>query len=218
MSRVSPYNTPTPLHFLTSPLHHKHSLNEFTIKAINIMCSRPSLCNLPGELQDKIIVILEPSAMVALSQTNHHFHTIASLHRLDQDTFQNFLVGRNRAMLHHPDFLCSSCLMSKSKPSFLKAQVTKKKRKEGSEAHLRKCFECMRPRISCGSIVVIAGDPPERKVVCMGCGGLRERFCRRCHWCEGCVQKAQIRTIDKNWRNGVPLNNNCRQHRWSDSQ
>lgn len=70
----------------------------------------PSLSNLPGELQDLIIINLHPSAAIALSQTNWHFHSCTNLYRLPRSVvFGCFVKGgaiakerRQIRLLHLP--------------------------------------------------------------------------------------------------------------------
>lgn len=178
------------------------------------MKSRAGLCDLPGEIQDKIILRLEPSAAIALLQTNKHFHAICSLHRLDKQAVRDFLEARKRPMLYMRNYLCSSCYHSKPLSHFLQTQVTRKRRKEGSEAHMRMCFECMRTRVTPGSIVNM-GNEDQRKIVCMVCTQLRTRFCLQCRWCNYCVEKGETVTVRKNWVTAVPLVMYCGQHEWS---
>lgn len=74
-----------------------------------VMQSMPGLCDLPGEIQDQIILDLHPSAAVALSQTTQHFQSIVSLNRLDPGTVDAFVNERKPQINRKEGYLCGSC-------------------------------------------------------------------------------------------------------------
>lgn len=104
------------------------------------------LCELPGELQDQVIVNLHPSAAIALMQTNRHFHTSVSLHRLSIEVVEAFLDEKDLHIYNADDYFCYSCYRLKPKISFLSSQVEGKHGKNGTKAHERWCSKCLMAR------------------------------------------------------------------------
>lgn len=102
-----------------------------------------SLPHLPPELQNLIITNLHPSAAIALRQTNHHYHSTVSLHRLAPDIVRKFLDdldGRPRSQiegaLNCNWFACYRCLCMKPGILFEYFKV------ELGERHDRQCLGC----------------------------------------------------------------------------
>jgi len=186
------------------------------------MDSEMSLCDLPGEMQNQIILRLHPSAAVALSQTSRHFHATVSLNRLENKAVKQFLEERKAQLGRVDGFLCCSCFCLKPRREFLKSQITKKRSKAGSDANKRACFECMgqNRQICPGNIVDIA-DGEDKRVYCLVCLKVRYRFCTKCRWCFGCVKSRVAKTYRKgresesSCRDGmIDIVNECSDHEW----
>lgn len=102
-----------------------------------------SLLHLPSELQNLIITHLPPSAVIALRQTNHHYHTTVSLHRLAPNIVHSFLDGLDRRPLSQTDggvsclwYACYKCLRMKPGIQFEVLEI------EYAERHDRQCLGC----------------------------------------------------------------------------
>lgn len=78
------------------------------------MDEMPTLSKLAGELQTFIVTSLHPSAVIALSQTNHHFHSCANLHRLPFCAVLNYLQQKEWSPSHSNDYACYTCLRASS--------------------------------------------------------------------------------------------------------
>lgn len=102
----------------------------------------PGLSNLAGELQNLIITNLHPSAAIALSQTNRHFHSCAHLHRLPSPTVFDYLQEKELLPIKLDDYACYTCLRFKPRPTFGTRQTRSILEKLGQSAHKRYCFEC----------------------------------------------------------------------------
>ncbi len=109
--------------------------NKHCIRQRNLSLSEMGLCDLPGKMQDQIILRLHPSAAVALSQTSRHFHATVSLNRLVTEAVKQSLEERKAQIGRVDGFLCSSCFCLKPQREFLRSQITKKRGKAGSEAN-----------------------------------------------------------------------------------
>ncbi len=79
---------------------------------------QPGLTNLAGELQDLIIINLHPSAAIALSQTNHHFHSCVSLHRLPFPVVFEYFQEKELLSIHSDDYACYTCLRLQPRSDF----------------------------------------------------------------------------------------------------
>lgn len=182
------------------------------------MPRQPNLCDMPGEIQDHVILSLHPSAIVALSQTSHHFRQIARLVRLGRETIDEFLVERKLDILRAEDYLCGSCYALRPPNKFTSGHLKGKYGKNGQSANKRCCVDCMLAKGSLlpGNVVDMAG---KRSVYCFVCLSLQDYFCIRCHWCHGCAQKRQRMTYRKSWEKeyGSPdgmtmVCNRCQEH------
>ena len=104
---------------------------------------RPSLTNLAGELQDLIITKLHPSSLIALSQTNHHFHDTVSLHRLPFPVVFAWLLHKeNNYWYRYANYACYTCLRLKPQSAFGKKQTRWRRGKWGQDSYMRRCLDC----------------------------------------------------------------------------
>lgn len=104
-----------------------------------------SLPHLPPELQGLIITNLHPSAAIALRQTNHHYHSTVSLHRLAPGIVRKFLEdldGRVRSQVDGAVYCrsiwyaCYKCLCMKPGTLFEYFEVSCGGRRD------RQCLGC----------------------------------------------------------------------------
>ena len=104
---------------------------------------RPSLTNLAGELQDLIITKLHPSSVIALSQTNHHFHDTVSLHRLPFSVVFDWLLHKeDKCCGRYWNYACYTCLRLKPRSAFSKKQTRRRREKWGQDSYMRRCLDC----------------------------------------------------------------------------
>jgi len=159
------------------------------------MAEAVELCTLPVELQHHIVLNLDPSAAIALKQTNRWFHTHISLHRLDKTKVQQYL---HRLELHPRNehfYACFSCLCLKPQTAFTTVQIgTKISSRNGSYSSQRYCLECgiRNGKYKPGTSLKMAGPESEPKVLCGACMSVQAYFCRSCLCCSGCI--ASMRT------------------------
>ena len=119
-----------------------------------------SLPHLPIELQDLIITGLHPAAALALSNTNHFYHSVVSFDHLDPDMVSRFLYElENRPNnlnkgFYHRKFACYICLSLKPVLQFASLGSTSF---DGRKAHHRQCVQC---DVRDGSVT--PGDPYRR--------------------------------------------------------
>lgn len=189
------------------------------------MASRIRLCDLPGEIQDHIILSLHPSAAVALARTNHHFHATASLTRLSSEAINAFLEERKIQIRDATDYLCCTCFVLKPWRAFTKAHVKGPRSKTGKDANKRSCFKCLlaNGRVLPGNVVDMADARLGMRVYCFACLSLRERFCVKCNWCSECARQRKVKTFRQGWKArdgsgdgmGVVVNC-CAGHQWSE--
>ena len=87
-----------------------------------------SLPHLPVELRDLIITGLHPTAALALSKTNHFYHSVVSLDRLDPAIVRRFLYDLERRpsnlneIYYHRKLACYKCLWLRPVPQFSNLQ------------------------------------------------------------------------------------------------
>lgn len=145
-----------------------------------------NLCDMPGEIQDQVILSLHPSAMVALGQTSRHFNEIASSHRLDRKSVDDFVHERRLRIRWARDFFCGFCYTAKPPNEFTMGHITGKHPKNGMQANKRSCIDCMIARSTMlpGHVVVRAW---RQSVYCVVYLSLQDRFCTRCNWCFACA-------------------------------
>lgn len=184
-----------------------------------------NLCDLPGEVQDHIILGLHPSAAIALGQTNLHFHTTASLTRLNCFAVDCFLEEKKIQIRDTAGYLCRSCLTFKPDRAYARNQIIGARIKTGKEAHKRKCLHCLiaNGEILPGFVVNMADRSLGTRVYCFGCLLLQDRFCTKCNWCYECAVKRKVKTYRKGWEatNGSSdgmgyVINCCSKHTWSE--
>ena len=176
-----------------------------------------TLSNLAGELQDLIITNLHPSAAIALSRTNRHFNSCASLHRLSFSAVFDYLHEMELLPTRSGDYACYTCLRLKPRSAFGLKQTKRSRGKTG----LGSCG-----KVTPGSII---NNGTELQVYCMGCETLRRRFCSECHWCDSCIRKGAVEVLRKRpWARygeaneviheviltGVSITNICGNHTW----
>ncbi len=184
-----------------------------------------NLCDLPGEIQDNIILNLHPSAVIALGQTNRHFQTTASLTRLDSEAIDKFLEEKKIQIRNAANYLCRSCLTFKPQLAFPRNHVKGRRSKTGKDAHKRSCLHCLinNGGILPGHVVDMADERLGRRVYCYACLLLQDRYCVKCNWCYECTQRRKVKTYRKGWRGKYGMDdgmgfviNCCLQHRWSE--
>lgn len=181
---------------------------------------RPSLTNLPGELQNIIVANLNPSAVVALSQTSRHFHACVSLHRLRFFEVYEWFREIEQVSTNSENYACYTCLRLKPRSAFAKGQTRTPRGKSGHNARARICLDCgfSTGMHTPGSMMDIGG---ELQVLCMGCDTLRKRYCMSCRWCDSCISKGTATVSRKGQRAGpndeareVVIRNSCSHHDW----
>lgn len=179
-----------------------------------------ALSNLAGELQDLIITNLHPSAAIALSRTNRHFHSCVNLHRLSSSVVFDYLHEMELLPTRSDEYACYTCLRLKPQSAFTMRQTTHSQGKLGQEPRKRFCLDCgiKSGRHLPGHMMKIG---TELQVYCGGCETLQKRFCGRCCWCESCIRKGPVKVLRKGqWAkpNGeaseVILRDVCRDHTW----
>lgn len=179
-----------------------------------------TLTNLAGELQNLIITNLHPSAAIALSQTNHHFHSCVSLHRLPFSTVVDYFRDKELLPMRSHDFACYTCLRLKHRSAFAKRQTKSRRGKVGQAATERMCLDCgfTNGKHTPGSPMKIGA---ELQVYCFACTTLKRRFCIHCHWCDSCISKGTARGLRKGVHAGpngeasvVEFQNICKRHDW----
>lgn len=181
---------------------------------------RPSLTNLAGELQNIIVANLNPSAVVALSQTSRHFHACVSLNRLPFIGVYNWLREREQVSTNSENYACYTCLRLKHRSAFAKAQTRTPRGKSGYNARARICLDCgfSTGMHTQGSMMDIGG---ELQVLCMGCETLHKQYCMSCRRCDSYISKGTAIVSRKGqWAgpNGeareVVIRNSCSHHDW----
>ena len=179
-----------------------------------------ALSKLAGELQDLIITNLDPSAIIALSQTNCHFNSCAKLHRLPFYNVYNYLTTKEDLPTHSNDYACFTCLRLKPKSSFSTGQTRSPREKWCEEAHTRICLEC---GFKTGKYVPsqILKNGAELQVYCGGCETIQKRFCKTSCWCDCCIRNGTATVISEGeWAKPhgqaceVVIRNLCEQHTW----
>ncbi len=168
---------------------------------------QPGLTNLAGELQDLIIINLHPSAAIALSQTNHHFHSCVSLHRLPFPVLLEYFQEKELLSTHSDDYACYTCLRLQPRSNFAWKQTRTPRGKTGKHAHKRVCLSCGigTGKHTPGSMMKIGAD---LQVRCNSCKSLQKRFCRSCRWCDSCISK------DAALPSTTGTCNHCENHDW----
>lgn len=155
-----------------------------------------SLPHLPTELQNLIITNLHPTAAIALSKTNYHYHSTVSLHQLVFDTVRRFLFD----LENRPDgsvedeqcrekYACYKCLCMKPGSQFQYSEILDSCMKEYQGArHNRQCMECdvKDNRVMPGCTYLCWG---KRMVVCIACLNAERCFCRGCRSCACCLEE-----------------------------
>lgn len=184
---------------------------------------KPSLTNLAGELEDLIISKLDPSAAIALSETNHYFHASVNLHRLPFSVVFDWLQTKEWNAwrpIRPSKYACYTCLRLKPRSAFAKAQFHSGRGTYGKYSHTRICLDC---DLSAGkydsrSFPTIED---EMQIPCRGCEILRKSFCKLCHWCDGCIKigyAIKLRNGDWAVPNGeartVTMRACCHKHVW----
>ena len=146
---------------------------------------RPTLSNLPGELQNLIFKHLHPSAAAHLRQTNHHFNSSVDI---PISAVFDYLQEKERMPTHADDFACFTCLRLKSRSSFGKSQTRHKRGKNGYSPRDRFCVDCcINARNYNRRSVLTIGE--ERYMLCCSCRTFQKRYCRGCWWCDSCIRK-----------------------------
>lgn len=82
-----------------------------------------TLSDVVGELQNLIIANLHPSAAIALSQTNHHFHACANLHQLPLSLVSQYFREKELLPAHRGEYACYTCMRLKHRSSFAPSQT-----------------------------------------------------------------------------------------------
>ena len=161
-----------------------------------------SLPDLPVELQDLIITGLHPTAALALSKTNHFYHSVVSLDRLDPDIVSRFLYElENRPSnlnkdFYHKKFACYKCLSLKPVLQFASLGSDSF---DGRNARYRQCVQC---DVRDGS--VMPGDPYRTYllndyIVCIECLDSRVLFCAKCRSCARCLEEKGVTYCGTCW-------------------
>lgn len=155
------------------------------------MASESYFYSIPGEIDDQIIESLEPSAAIALSQVNRHYHQVVSLHRLPA-TGVNEYLRELESRGQHPgngDFACYKCLCLKHKSAFTETHTKGKRGKNGGLWSYRKCFACIQKydRILRGTVVTL-NDGRGARMLCMFCQRLQGDYCNECKCCRRCTE------------------------------
>ena len=181
---------------------------------------RLTLLNLAGELQNLIILNLHPEAAIALSQTNRHFHSCASLHRLPLPIVSQWFHEKEMLPENSEKFACYTCLRLKPQSAFVLKQTKKKKSKFSPDAGNRFCIDCgcKYGKITPGHILKTSAG---LRVSCIGCEKPQDRFCTLCYWCDGCASKGIV-TMERrrDWvkpgdgARKISLKNICEGHSW----
>ncbi len=142
-----------------------------------------SLPHLPAELQNLIIANLHPTAAIALSQTNHHYHSTVSLHLLDPDTVHKFLYDLQRllaadGLYFYESNACYTCLCIKPRTNF----------KFISYDDSRQCLDCQFKggSVTAGSVYRCG---LHYSVICTECFELSSSFCEGCRTCARCLER-----------------------------
>lgn len=183
------------------------------------MDKKTELSTVPGEIEDLIISELHPSAAIALSGTNRHFHASVSLHRLDPATVQKYLHEIEMLPEYSDSYACYTCLRILPETRFTVKHTKRKLGKNGFGWSRRACVNCCEEigRFAPGSIVHFVGEASP-KVVCFTCCKIQARFCCTCKFCDSCAQKkvAVAFRKGKEWENNQPLfRSNCVDHEWN---
>ena len=156
-----------------------------------------SLPLLPNELQDLIIENLHPTAAIALSQTNHYYHSVISLKRLNPDVVRQFLrdleqLRRNR-ISPFKKLACYRCLCLKRYWHFTLAQCPYSTINEHPEKwQKRQCVNC---DVADGDLKpgdIYTHDDGSNFLACSECLNPRKRFCAQCRCCARCLEKRAI--------------------------
>ena len=146
---------------------------------------KPTLSNLPGELQGLIFKHLHPSAAAHLRQTNHHFNSSVDI---PVSAVFDYLQEKERMPTHSDDFACFTCLRLKSRSSFGKIQTKWKHGKNGDCPRERFCVDCgTKTRKYNRRNVMTIGK--ELHMLCCICNTFHKSYCKGCGWCDSCIRK-----------------------------
>ena len=185
-----------------------------------------SLPSLPPELQDLIISNLHPTAAIALSKTNRHYHSIVSLHRLNPHTVREFLFDLERRSgkdsRTRKAFACYKCLCIKPGAQFKLLSILgdyKHEERYPQDWYDRECLDCAIQNGRTKPGVVFSIWPSllfaEYKIIYIEClkakrqfykgchtyacclKGRRAEICAACGWCDVCVM---LKTVE--WESG----------------
>lgn len=158
-----------------------------------------SLSHLPTEIQDLIVLDLDPAAAIALSKTNHHFHSIVSLDRLDRDMVHIFLYDLERRQSNRfkdgcgfKKHACCKCLCLKPAMQFTYREIVRRYMSQYRWGWLdHQCLECdFRDGLVEPGVVYHCW--PESSIICIECLKGQPTYCRGCRLCTCCLEKKGV--------------------------
>ena len=181
---------------------------------------RLTLLDLADELQDLIIVNLDPGAALALSHTNRHFRSCVDLHRLPFPVVSRYIQEKETLPENKNRYACYTCFRFKPQSNFIMKQTQRRRSKLGADARKRLCIDCgyKNGKHVPGRIFKTSAG---LRILCDGCETLRNRFCLCCSWCNECISKGAVTMVK--WRQWVKpglgareilVTNICDSHFW----
>lgn len=193
---VSPYTS----HCYLSFVFFLSQLDSVATKVMTMDPNNPF--QVPGEIENLIVDMLEIPAALTLSQTNRHFYYTISLHSLKatsparSEQVDDYLHYTEKLERHNDSYACYTCLRVKPKSEFMLCHTHHSKGKNGKQWTSRSCVPCMLERGIITPTTVVKTSVGSQ-VLCGGCSKLKDDYCLVCLWCRRCTKKGRARDFRK---------------------